>query len=106
MPHSPALKHTVTGHTIKVGDGATRIMYSDRQAFTVVQICTPQKIVVQRDTATRVDKNGMSTDQIYEFSRNPSGAKVALRLCQSGWQAKGGEPWSVGSRQEYHDYSF
>jgi len=100
------LKHTVTGHEIKVGDGATRIMYSDRQAYTVIEICTPRKIVVQRDTAVRLDTNGMSDQQDYRFESDPQGSKVVLRLCQSGWQARGGEPWGVGYRKEYHDYSF
>lgn len=84
------LKHTVTGHTIHVGDGATRLMYSDHQAFTVVEICTSRKIIVQRDIAIRTDRRGMTTDQDYIFIPNPNGYKVTLRLCQSGWQAKGG----------------
>lgn len=48
----------------KVGDAATVCLYSDRHAGTVIEVDEKkQTFVVQRDKATRADKNGMSDAQ-------------------------------------------
>lgn len=94
-----------------VGLGVTRIMWSDRQAYTVTEVLTPKRIVVQRDTVKRADDNGMSEIQNYVFSANPDGERVTLTLRSNGrWaeigvSSKGGG-WVVGVRSEYHDFSF
>ena len=95
-----------------VGMGVTRTMYSDRQAWTVVQVINDRKIVVQEDNAKRIDKNGMSELQEYEYTPNPNGRRETLtfrkngRWISKGQSLKGGDGWALGFRRAYHDYSF
>jgi hypothetical protein len=91
-----------------VGDGATINGYSDRQAGTIIEVCTPKKIRVQEDTAKRIDKNGMSESQEYEHSRNPQAVIRTFTLRKSGmWiEAKGSSGLTIGVRRQYHDFSF
>lgn len=98
--------------TPSVGDGATVLFWSERHAATVIEVLTPKKIVVQRDIATRTDKNGMSESQSYSFAPNPAGEKWVVTQRRNGqWVVEGesmrnGTVVSLGSRSEYYDYSF
>lgn len=59
---------------LNVGDGVTINYYSDEVPATIIEIDTKGKwIKVQEDIAKRIDKNGMSDCQEYEYSRNPNG---------------------------------
>lgn len=90
----------------EVGMGATELCWTDRHAYTVVAVSPSGKtITLQADTATRVDNNGMSECQNYEFSRDPNGQLVTARLTKKGWACKG-RRFSLDSRSEYHDFSF
>jgi hypothetical protein len=91
--------------TPEVGMGATELGWTDRHAYTIVKVISPITIEVQRDTATRVDKNGMSECQKYEFTPNPIGKVVRLRKTKKGWCYKG-QRFAIGYRDEYYDYSF
>ena len=93
----------------QVGDGATELCWSDRHAYTVVEVKSAKTIVVQRDTSTRVDTNGMSESQVYTFARNEFARKATLRQAKNGgWYEGGmkGRRFLIGEREEYHDYSF
>lgn len=96
--------------TPEVGMGATYIGYTDRHAYTVIEVVNPKCIVVQQDTARRTDKNGMSDSQSWEFERNPNGRRVTLTLRKNGdWRETGtrsGGTFLIGERMEYYDYSF
>ena len=93
-----------------VGIGATEVMWTDRQAFTVVQVKGPGRIVVQRDQVTRRDGNGMSDAQAWDFEPDPEGERVELRLTGDGWRGRGGKRYgrrfTVGVRCEYFDFGF
>jgi hypothetical protein len=52
--------------------GATVLMYSDRHAGTIVEVCG-KRLMWQADTASRTDKNGVSDAQSYSYERNPKG---------------------------------
>ena len=102
---------TGTDLTPTVGMGATHLMWSDRQAYTIVEILSPKKIVVQRDTVKRADQNGMSDAQSYEYTPNPEGYTRTITLRKNGkWIGEGetlkGTPFALGYRREYHDFSF
>jgi hypothetical protein len=95
----------------EVGMGATILMWSDRYAATVVEVKrfkTGQRagqvsaVVVTQDTAKRVDDNGMSESQKYEFTSNPDGQRKVFKVDKAG-RFKG---LSLGHRSEYYDYSF
>ena len=89
-----------------IGQGATRLMHSDRHACTVIDVSESGKTVtVQDDTATRTDNNGQSASQTYTFQRNPAGEITKFRFTKRGWTAYG-QRLSIGERDEYYDYSF
>ena len=118
-------------HIVKVGDGGTNYMWSDRRPYSVcsVELNWNKKgyeiIGVQEDDAKRVDQNGMSEDQVYEFTPNPDAPISYLKsmIIETGqgyrkmyqpvhWNSKtnrwnvGGTAVTLGKRYKYHDYSF
>lgn len=102
--------------TPEVGMGATEVMWTDRHAYTVVAVLSPRKVVVQRDTATRTDRDPRTglpyygDSQSYDFAPDPDGRTVAVSLRKDGrWRQVGGSGGSVfviGHRSEHFDYSF
>lgn len=95
--------------TPKVGDGATMLLYTDRHAYTITSVAKSGKsFTMQRDTVKRVDTNGMSESQDYEFTRNEQGETVTVRMSKKGWRVGGmrGNKVLVGCRDEYFDFSF
>ena len=100
---------------VKVGDGATMLYYSDRHACTIIEIAdNGSYIKVQKDKATRIDNNGMSECQDYEFERDPKGAVYTFKRTRKDKSVYTGNgkycDWDVklsfGARIEYYDYSF
>lgn len=97
----------------EVGMGATILMYSDRYAATIVRVHENGKTVyVQRDHAVRTDSNGISESQEYQYSPNANATIETYTLRSNGrWIRKGesmkhGTGLSIGSRDEYYDFSF
>lgn len=101
-----------------VGMGATILYWSDRKAATVTA-WDGKVIEVQYDDAKRVDSNGMSEAQEYEFTPNHGGAVLAFRRTKDGswkqvqwnpetkrWNQNGSAGLIVGKRDHYHDFSF
>ena len=59
---------------LKIGDGVTLNYYSDETPATVIEIGRNGSfLIVQEDNAKRIDNNGMSDCQDYEYSRNEKG---------------------------------
>lgn len=109
------VNHLMSGHvggpTPVVGMGATILHWTDRKAATVVKVSPSGKTVwVKADTATRVDRNGMSESQVYRYAPNPDAPVKAFRLGKHGWRESGsrgrGAALHLGHRASYHDYSF
>jgi len=98
--------------TPEVGMGATELCWSDRHAYTIVEVVNDKTIVVQRDDAIRVDNYGMTDAQKYEYNQNTNNNKCTVTLRKngrwvtSGQRAKGGTTWMIGSREEYYDFTF
>lgn len=107
----------------EVGMGATILSWTDRHAATVVEVFEKRGskyVAVTRDTAKRVDNNGMSEDQTYEYTSNPDGHKQFYKLKNGRWIAVGPDPvtgkglregngsgsLSIGQRNEYYDHCF
>ena len=93
----------------EVGTAATILHWTDREPATVVRVSpTGKTLWVQADKYTRVDQNGMSESQDYEYARNHTAPLQEFRLTpKRGWRGKGGSPALVLGRQErYHDFSF
>jgi hypothetical protein len=96
---------------IKVGDGATKYVGSDRYPYTVVEVLSPKKVVVQGDDFKRTDNNGMSESQTYEYTRNPFSDKITLTLRKNGRWVQQGEPlngtgYRLGDRDCHMDPHF
>jgi hypothetical protein len=90
-----------------VGMGATRLMHTDRHAYTVVWVSKSGKTIrVQEDHAKRTDSNGMSESQTYEHTRNTEGIIHTVRLTKRGWRSKQAGSFALGYRSTYHDFSF
>lgn len=106
-----------------VGMGATILLYSDRHAGTIIKVETWRKGVllhVQRDTAKRIDKNGPSDDQDYEYTPNPNGPvdlfwfggdskvwrEVYVENGKRRLSPKGsGSGLHIGHRDEHYDFT-
>ncbi len=100
---------------VKVGDGATICWYSDRTPVTIIEIEPNGKwIKVQEDNAKRIDSNGMSDFQDYEYSRNENGRtytfkrtrKQPYRYTDNGKWENWGHKLVFGYREKYFDYTF
>ncbi len=106
-----------------IGMGATLLYYTDRDAGTIVFIGgSVGKVVVgvQADRARRIDTNGQSESQAYEFTRNLDGGISYFRFdAKKGWRGVQVNPdtdrWvlsggttglRIGERDKYYDFSF
>ena len=61
-----------------LNEAATVLSYSDRYPCTVISV-TDKEIIVQEDHARRIDSNGMSETQNYDYSRNVYGRTFTYR---------------------------
>ena len=92
----------------EVGVGGTVMYWSDREPVTVIEVSPSGKTVkVQADSYTRVDTNGMSDAQRYEYERNPNGTVMTFRY-SAKWKAfkSGSTKLVLGRRERYYDFSF
>lgn len=93
---------------VKPGDGATLLLWSDRHAYTVVEVL-PGKVGACRDRAIRNDDHGMSDSQEYRYERNPDSGVEWFKLHKDGRYHSGGIKGPVliiGYRDHYFDFSF
>lgn len=96
----------------EVGMGATELGFTDRRAHTIVEVVDDKTIIVQRDRATRTDKNGMSESQSYDYAPQPQSRRITVTLRDNGrWVTKDesdkkGTAFAIGIRDEYYDFSF
>jgi hypothetical protein len=113
----------LTPETATVGDGATKHLYSDSHAHTIVEVNRNGKqIVLQRDKATRTnrDKDTFEAGGFFGHTENPDGQKWAYERDESAekivanWSAKKraffvGGPTGMKvttGRHEHYDYNF
>jgi hypothetical protein len=96
---------------IKVGQGATYGIGSDRYPYTVIEVSSPTRVVVQADNYRRTDNNGFSESQTYEYTPNPDACQTIVTRRKDGrWRkkgdTKGGGVFSFHGRNAYQDPSF
>lgn len=105
-----------------VGMGVTFLHWTDRSAGTIVgvqKIWGKVYITCQGDHAKRIDKNGMSESQEYEYSPNPDAPysyfrqnktgrwdAVFFKLSTKRWVKLSSPGLLIGHRNAYHDFSF
>ena len=93
----------------EVGMGVTELMYSDRHPYTVVEIISEKRIKVAPDDTKRIDENGCSESQEYEYIQNRNAPRIELFLNKWGrWKRKGdseGSTFLIGKREEFYDFT-
>jgi hypothetical protein len=104
-----------------IGMGVTLLGWTDRNPATIIeifQIGKTQYIACQNDNYVRVDGNGMSESQEYQYSPNPNGSRNVFRIGRNGlWEAcalnengryvkTSGKGLRLGERERYYDFSF
>lgn len=99
----------------EIGMGATVLMWSDRYPVTIVEIerfktgsrkGQISAVLVQEDDVLRIDKNGMSESQQYEFKPNVLNSIQRFKVNKVGAFVCEGRRLRTGERDKYHDYSF
>ena len=70
---------------IKVGDGVTEYFYSDRKPYEVVEVINQKHIFIRTMDYKRLDSNGMSDAQDYEYISNEKNPKIELVLRNNVW---------------------
>jgi hypothetical protein len=103
-----------------VGMPATLLSWTDRNPCTVIEVNMAKRyIVVQDDDYKRVDSNGLSESQAYEYTPNANGCRRIFRKMKNGqWAQHYVNPETnrlvksegcglrLGEREKYHDFSF
>ena len=103
------MKNQNFGCNIIVGSGATIYSGSDKYPATIVYVSSNgKKITLQKDLFTRLDKNGCSEVQEYEYKPNPNGEliKASLRKDNCFRVTGTNQLVHVGTRTRYFNYSF
>lgn len=110
---------TVGEPELVAGMGVTFLSWTDRNPGTIVEVNNAKRyIVVTDDSYSRIDGNGLSESQEYEYTTNPDGYKRYFRKDKNNqWREMrhnengrlvytGGCGLRVGEREKYHDFSF
>jgi hypothetical protein len=97
----------------KVGMGATEYNYSDREPYEIVEVLDARHIVVRPMNAKRIDHNGLSECQEYEYTSNPEAYTINLFLTKQGrWRERypsghlGCDTFGIGHMEKYCDPCF
>lgn len=106
--------------TIKVGDGVTEYLWSDRVPYEVTKVIDQKHIFIRPMDYERTDSNGMSECQDYKYISNPNHKEIEMRFKYNHWYEiqrytdKEGKPHrrsikkniSIGVMERYYDFSF
>jgi hypothetical protein len=93
----------------EIGGGVTICYWSDCEPATIIAISrTGHKITIQEDSSKRLDKNGISECQEYEYATNPEGTVHTASLRSDGTYrlASSKTRVSLKGRRKFHDFSF
>ncbi len=91
----------------EVGMGCTEIMWTDRNPCTIVSVSkTGKSFEFTYDDYKRIDKNGLSDWQTWEYTSRPDAPRYKARLCKDGRYKCRGLTIFVGEREKYSDPSF
>ena len=116
------INHLFSGsafHKPEIGEGATLLSWTDRYPATVIDYDEKKKIVtVQDDKYVRIDKNGLSESQTYEYAANTDGCTRTFKHNGDKWYPvvfnKESKRWNkvnacgvlIGRREKYNDPTF
>jgi len=106
------MNNNVTSRVPTVGMGATASFGSDEYPYTVIQIASPKKIIVQADSSKMSAGGEYFGNQDWTISRNRNGATMTVSLRKNGrWVNAGCGMWTsgnvvLGKRYRREDPSF
>lgn len=106
------IRYSQSPTNLKIGDGATITWATDREAGSIVRIVNEREIHVQIDDKKRLDKNGMSDAQTYEYSANDQNPVYIFTRRKNGTWVRQGEDMGsglravFGIRDAYFDYCY
>lgn len=93
-----------------VNMGATLCSGSDRYPYTIIEVSENGKtITMQQDKHKRIDKNGLSENQEYEYTRDTNGNIIKVSLRKDGkWKEIGNKYHIVivGHKEKYINPSY
>ena len=101
-----------------VGMGVTMLSWTDRDAGTIVEVNDKKRyIAVTEDSKVRIDNNGISESQEYEYTAVMDGYRNYYRKDRKGqWRrcyfnnngrlVFGTGGLIIGRRESYYDFSF
>lgn len=96
-----------------VGMGVTELCWSDRHPYEIIAVKDDRHITVRALDYKRIDNNGMSECQEYEYFSNPNGRVLNLFKTQKGvWRERypnrclGDNRFAIGYAEKYYDFSF
>lgn len=79
------MTNQLTKITPVVGMGVTINYYTDRDPATIIEVSKSGKQAkIQKDNAKRIDDNGRSESQKYEYSANPEAPIQTIYLASDG----------------------
>ena len=98
----------------EVGMGVTECLWSDRHPYEIIEVKDDRHITIRALNWKRIDKNGMSECQEYEYFSNPYGTVYTLYKNKKGiWVRRVGKNgvdkssgWYIGKAEEYYDFTF
>lgn len=102
----------------EVGKGATKLFWSDREAWFVNHVSNDKKTcIIERANAVRTDNLGMSDQQDYRYDRHENPQQVTLKFRYQNWWEEYYCPYdnkkkynkiniAFGFMREYYDFSF
>ena len=70
---------------IEVGTLATEYHWSDRTPYEVIEVINDKNVVIRQLDAKRIDNNGMSDCQEYEYTSNEKNYSVEITLRNGKW---------------------
>jgi hypothetical protein len=94
-----------------VGMGVTYSIGSDRYPFSIIKVINHRTLIIQKDSFTRKDTNGLSEIQEYEYTPNVNSEQITITKRKDGcWRQKKSSSsygiYTVGTRRAYMDPCF
>lgn len=98
----------------QVGMGVTECLWSDRHPYEIIEVKDNRHITIRGLRARRIDDNGFSECQEYEYFSDPEAPVYRLYKNKKGrWVRRVGKNgvdnssgWYIGRAEEYYDFTF
>ena len=108
------LMESCKGDVPVVGMGVTECLWSDRHPYEIVEVQDERHITIRPLGYKRIDNNGMSECQEYEYYSLPDNGTIRLYRAKDGrWVRRVGKNgvdrssgWYIGKAEAYYDPCF